>query len=67
MLMTLRGGLIYRHSRVTVNYFHRMLGAANSMSESEMKVEPSRASALISQIQGVNERIAAVAKGRSVR
>ncbi|KAK4142805.1 uncharacterized protein C8A04DRAFT_38019 [Dichotomopilus funicola] len=37
------------------------------MSETEMKVDPARASALISQIQGVNERIAAVAKGRAVR
>ncbi|KAK3314806.1 hypothetical protein B0H66DRAFT_563686 [Apodospora peruviana] len=33
----------------------------------EMKVEPARASALISQLQTVNERIAAVAKGRAVR
>ncbi|KAK3944474.1 hypothetical protein QBC46DRAFT_279708 [Diplogelasinospora grovesii] len=33
----------------------------------EMKVDPARASALLSQIQSVNERIAAVAKGRAVR
>ncbi|KAF2967162.1 hypothetical protein GQX73_g6426 [Xylaria multiplex] len=32
-----------------------------------MKVDPSRAAALISQIKGVSERIAAVSKGRSVR
>jgi uncharacterized pyridoxal phosphate-containing UPF0001 family protein len=36
------------------------------MSETEMKIDPSRASALISQIQAVTERIAAVAKGRAV-
>ncbi|TGJ78296.1 hypothetical protein E0Z10_g10466, partial [Xylaria hypoxylon] len=32
-----------------------------------MKVDPSRAAALVSQITGVSERIAAVGKGRSVR
>ncbi|GAB1313638.1 Alanine racemase family protein (ISS) (Fragment) [Madurella fahalii] len=37
------------------------------MSVAEMKIDPARASALISQLQGVNERIAAVAKGRAVR
>ncbi|KAL2018773.1 hypothetical protein VTK56DRAFT_401 [Thermocarpiscus australiensis] len=37
------------------------------MSEVEMKIDPARASALISQLQSVNERIAAVAKGRAVR
>ncbi|KAJ8128510.1 hypothetical protein O1611_g5125 [Lasiodiplodia mahajangana] len=38
------------------------------MSEaSEMKIDPSRAAALASQIKGVSERIAAVAKGRDVR
>ncbi|KAK4239186.1 hypothetical protein C8A03DRAFT_43147 [Achaetomium macrosporum] len=37
------------------------------MSETDMKVDPARASALISQLQSVNERIAAVAKGRAVR
>jgi hypothetical protein len=36
------------------------------MSETDMKVDPARASALISQLQGVSERIAAVAKGRAV-
>jgi hypothetical protein len=36
------------------------------MSETDMKIDPTRASALISQLQGVNERIAAVAKGRAV-
>ncbi|KAK0732707.1 hypothetical protein B0T21DRAFT_291010 [Apiosordaria backusii] len=33
----------------------------------EMKVDPARASALISQLQGVKDKIAAVAKGRPVR
>ncbi|KAI1352762.1 hypothetical protein F5Y01DRAFT_83038 [Xylaria sp. FL0043] len=33
----------------------------------EMKIDPSRAAALASQIKGVSERIAAVSKGRSVR
>ncbi|KAI0407799.1 hypothetical protein F4802DRAFT_487875 [Xylaria palmicola] len=33
----------------------------------EMKIDPSRAAALASQIKGVSERIAAVAKGRNVR
>ncbi|KAK3303971.1 uncharacterized protein B0T15DRAFT_399347 [Chaetomium strumarium] len=37
------------------------------MSEPDMKADPARASALISQLQSVNQRIAAVAKGRSVR
>jgi len=37
------------------------------MSSASLKVDPARASALVSQIQGVNERIAAVAKGRPVR
>ncbi|KAK3387441.1 hypothetical protein B0H63DRAFT_493710 [Podospora didyma] len=37
------------------------------MSETEMKIDPARASALVSQLQGVSERIAAAAKGRSVR
>jgi len=36
------------------------------MSSASLKVDPARASALVSQIQGVNERIAAVAKGRPV-
>lgn len=31
-----------------------------------VKVDPARAKALVSQLQGVNERIAAVAKGRHV-
>ncbi|KAI1117603.1 hypothetical protein F5Y14DRAFT_439278 [Nemania sp. NC0429] len=33
----------------------------------EMKIDPSRAAALASQIKGVSERIAAVAQGRNVR
>ncbi|KAI1279829.1 hypothetical protein F5Y07DRAFT_357913 [Xylaria sp. FL0933] len=33
----------------------------------DMKIDPSRAAALVSQIKGVSERIAAVSKGRSVR
>ncbi|KAK3320675.1 hypothetical protein B0T19DRAFT_387305 [Cercophora scortea] len=33
----------------------------------EMKIDPARASALISQLQGVRERVAAVAQGRPVR
>ncbi|KAH6613282.1 hypothetical protein F5144DRAFT_607206 [Chaetomium tenue] len=37
------------------------------MSETEMIVDPARASALISQLKGVSERVAAVAKGRPVR
>ncbi|KAK0741072.1 hypothetical protein B0T18DRAFT_419378 [Schizothecium vesticola] len=37
------------------------------MSEQEMKLDPARASALVSQIQGVRERIATVAQGRNVR
>lgn len=32
----------------------------------EMKIDPARAAALASQIKGVSERIAAVAKGRKV-
>ena len=36
------------------------------MSETDMKIDPTRASALISQLQGVSERVAAVAKGRAV-
>jgi hypothetical protein len=39
----------------------------SNMSETDMKVDPSRAKALVSQLQGVSERIAAVANGRSVR
>lgn len=35
--------------------------------EVEMKVDPSRAAALISQLGSVSERIAAVAKGRNVK
>ncbi|KAK6210871.1 hypothetical protein LQW54_005746 [Pestalotiopsis sp. IQ-011] len=35
--------------------------------EVEMKVDPSRAAALISQLGSVSERVAAVAKGRKVR
>ncbi|KAK4122540.1 hypothetical protein N657DRAFT_656696 [Parathielavia appendiculata] len=37
------------------------------MSETDMRIDPSRASALLSHLQSVNERIAAVAKGRAVR
>ncbi|KAK0625985.1 hypothetical protein B0T14DRAFT_471504 [Immersiella caudata] len=37
------------------------------MSEAEMKLDPVRVSALVSQLQGVKERIAAVAKGRTIR
>ncbi|KAL2259069.1 hypothetical protein VTK26DRAFT_7387 [Humicola hyalothermophila] len=37
------------------------------MSETDMRVDPARAAALVSQIQGVNERIIAAAKGRAVR
>ncbi|KAK4167312.1 proline synthase co-transcribed bacterial protein [Cladorrhinum sp. PSN259] len=37
------------------------------MTETEMKIDPTRASALVSQLQGVSEKIAAVAKGRPVR
>ncbi|KAK6824791.1 hypothetical protein PG995_015605 [Apiospora arundinis] len=36
-------------------------------SETEMKVDPSRAAALISQLGGISERVAAVAKGKNVR
>ena len=32
----------------------------------EMKVDPARAAALVSQLKGVSEKIAAVAKGRPV-
>ncbi|KAI0136807.1 hypothetical protein BJ170DRAFT_31309 [Xylariales sp. AK1849] len=35
--------------------------------ETEMKVDPSRAAALVSQLSGVSERIAAAATGRTVR
>ncbi|KAK2047619.1 YggS family pyridoxal phosphate enzyme [Colletotrichum somersetense] len=35
--------------------------------QTEMKIEPARAKALISQLQAVQERIAAVAAGRNVR
>ncbi|KAK0704667.1 hypothetical protein B0H67DRAFT_355618 [Lasiosphaeris hirsuta] len=37
------------------------------MSEVEMKADPARTSALVSQLQGVVERITAVAKGRPAR
>ncbi|KAM7199605.1 hypothetical protein V8F33_004416 [Rhypophila sp. PSN 637] len=37
------------------------------MGEAEMKIDPARASALVSQLQGITERIAAVANGRPVR
>ncbi|KAK4130292.1 hypothetical protein BT67DRAFT_391458 [Trichocladium antarcticum] len=37
------------------------------MSGTDMKVDPTRAAALISQLQGVNERVIAAAKGRTVR
>lgn len=37
------------------------------MSETEMKVDPARAKALISQLQEVQQRISAVAKDRPVR
>lgn len=36
------------------------------MSEMEMKVDPLRANALVSQLQEVQQRISAVAKDRSV-
>lgn len=36
------------------------------MSETEMKIDPARAKALISQLQEVQQRITAVAKGRPV-
>jgi hypothetical protein len=32
----------------------------------EMKIDPARAKALVSQLQSVSERLAAVAKGRNV-
>ena len=35
-------------------------------SETEMKVDPSRAAALVAQLGGISERVAAVAKGRNV-
>lgn len=47
---------------MTLNIFH----VRGTMSETEMKVDPARAKALISQLQAVKERIAVVAKGRSV-
>lgn len=37
------------------------------MSESEMKIDPARAQALLSQLQEVRQRVAAAAKGRPVR
>ncbi|KAK3372893.1 hypothetical protein B0T24DRAFT_247163 [Lasiosphaeria ovina] len=37
------------------------------MSKTEMKIDPTRASALISQLQAVSERVATVSKGRAVR
>lgn len=37
------------------------------MSDTEMKVNPARAKELVSQLQDVQQRIAAVAKGRPVR
>lgn len=36
------------------------------MSEPEMKINPARATELISQLQEVQQRIASVAKGRPV-
>ena len=35
--------------------------------EPEMRIDPARAKALVSQLQGVSERVAAAAKGRNVR
>ncbi len=40
---------------------------ADRMSSTEMKIDPARAKALVSQLQAVHERIAAVAKDRPVR
>lgn len=37
-----------------------------SQEEADMRVDPARAAALISQLQSVNGRIAAAAKGREV-
>jgi hypothetical protein len=36
------------------------------MNETNMKVDPARAAALITQLQGVSERVVAAAKGRAV-
>lgn len=35
--------------------------------DAEMRIDPARARTLVSQLQGVSERVAAAAKGRSVR
>lgn len=35
--------------------------------EAEMKIDPARAKTLVTQLQGVSERVAAAAKGRNVR
>ncbi|KXJ86748.1 alanine racemase family protein [Microdochium bolleyi] len=37
------------------------------MSETDMKIDPARASALVSQLKTVSDRVAAAAKGRNVR
>jgi hypothetical protein len=42
------------------------LVTTRNMSNAEMKIDPTRAKALVSQLQDVSGRIAAVAKGRSV-
>jgi hypothetical protein len=38
-----------------------------SESQEEMKIDPSRAQALVSQLNSVKERLASVANGRNVR
>jgi hypothetical protein len=46
---------------------HRATASINtSMAERDMKVDAARAKALVSQLQDVQQRIAAVAKGRNV-
>jgi hypothetical protein len=42
------------------------VGGKMSSEDAEMKVDPARAAALISQLNGVSERVAALAKGRTV-
>jgi PLP dependent protein len=37
-----------------------------SGADTDMKIDPSRAKALVSQLQGVSERIASVANGKAV-
>ncbi|KAJ0338690.1 hypothetical protein COL922a_005280 [Colletotrichum nupharicola] len=50
-----------------VNNFLKTRNPAMTDAQPEMKIDPARAKALVSQLQAVQERVTAVAAGRSVR